>query len=216
MINLNVIPGRIKSMKLSDYFEIKNPEYEILKLTPIKSNRNTQTDKIAELVNKMHRKTDKLIYKENKKLIIEPQYKFMFYIYIEKQSVKFFAVIPKVYVNQFKVKFREIWRNIQIDVVDELPININECSKFQLSYKYDDALSLKVDLRDNSLLNANLSIVDIMEEGEIISILYNFIPTSSKESNYFRSNTYPKAIQRYKSAGKHPITGEKLIWKHLE
>ena len=67
MINLNVIHGRIKSMKLSDYFEIKNPEYEILKLTPTKSNRNTQTDKIAELVNKIYRKTDKLIYKENKK-----------------------------------------------------------------------------------------------------------------------------------------------------
>lgn len=190
---------KIKSIKISDYFEIRNPKYEILKLTPIKSNRNTQTDKIAELVNKMHRKTDKLIYKENKKLIIEPQYKFMFYIHIEKQSVKFFTVIPKIYVNQFKVKFREIWRNIQIDVVNELPININGCSKFQLSYKNDDALSLKVDLRDNSLLNANLSIVDIMEEGEIISILYNFIPTSEKESNYFRSNTYPRAIQRYKN-----------------
>ena len=190
---------KIKSMKISDYFEIKNPEYEILKLTPTKSNRNTQTDKIAELINKMHRKTDKLIYKENKKLIIEPQYKFMFYIHIEKHSVKFFAVIPKIYVNQFKVKFRETWRNIQIDIADELPININDCSKFQLSYKNDDTLSLKVDLRDNSLLNANLSIVDIMEEGEIISILYNFIPTSSKESNYFRSNTYPRTISRYKS-----------------
>ena len=190
---------KIKSIKISDYFEIRNPKYEILKLTPIKSNRNTQTDKIAELVNKMHRKTDKLIYKENKKLIIEPQYKFMFYIHIEKHSVKFFAVIPKVYVNQFKVKFREIWRNIQIDVVNELPININECSKFQLSYKNDDALSLKVDLRDNSLLNANLSIVDIMEEGEIAGIFHNFIPVSDKSNNYFRSNTYPKAIQRYKN-----------------
>ena len=38
-----------------------------------------------------------------------------------------------------------------------------------------------------------------MEEGEIISILYNFIPTAEKQSNYFRSNTYPKAIQRYKN-----------------
>lgn len=190
---------KIKNIKISDYFEIRNPEYEILKLTPTKSNRNTQTDKMAELVNKMHRKTDKLIYKENKKLIIEPQYKFMFYIHIEKHSVKFFAVIPKIYVNQFKVKFRTCWKNIQIDIVDKLPININECSKFQLSYKNDDALSLKVDLRDNSLLNANLSIVDIIEEGEIISILYNFIPTSEKQSNFFRSNTYPKAISRYKA-----------------
>lgn len=196
---LNIIPSKPKSMKLSDYFELRENNYEILRLIPTKSNRNIKTYQIAELVNKMYKKTDNLIYKENKKLIIEQQYKFSFYIHIEKQSIKFYAIIPTVYVNQFKVKFRTCWKNIQIDVVNELPININECSKFQLSYKNDDALSLKVDLRDNSLLNANLSIVDIMEEGEIISILYNFIPTSEKESNYFRSNTYPRAIQRYKN-----------------
>lgn len=190
---------KMKSIKLSDYFEIRNPKYEILKLTPTKSNRNNQTDKIAELVNKMYRKTDKLIYKENKKLIVEPQYKFMFYIHIEKYSVKFFTIIPKIYSNQFKVKFREIWKNIQIDTVDKLPIDINSCTKFQLSYKNDDALSLKVDLRDNSLLNANLSVVDIMKEGEVISILYNFIPVSEKSNNYFKINTYPKSIQKYKS-----------------
>lgn len=196
---LNIIPSKPKSMKLSDYFELRENNYEILRLIPTKSNRNIKTYQIAELVNKMYKKTDNLIYKENKKLIIEQQYKFSFYIHIEKQSIRFYAIIPTVYVNQFKVKFRTCWKNIQIDVVNELPININECSKFQLSYKNDDALSLKVDLRDNSLLNTNLSIVDIMEEGEIISILYNFIPTSSKESNYFRSNTYPRAIQRYKN-----------------
>lgn len=196
---LNIIPSKPKSMKLSDYFELRENNYEILRLIPTKSNRNIKTYQIAELVNKMYKKTDNLIYKENKKLIIEQQYKFSFYIHIEKQSIRFYAIIPTVYVNQFKVKFRTCWKNIQIDVVNELPININECSKFQLSYKNDDALSLKVDLRNNSLLNTNLSIVDIMEEGEIISILYNFIPTSSKESNYFRSNTYPRAIQRYKN-----------------
>lgn len=195
----NIIPSKPKSMKLSDYFELRENNYEILRLIPTKSNRNIKTYQIAELVNKMYKKTDNLIYKENKKLIIEQQYKFSFYIHIEKQSIRFYAIIPTVYVNQFKVKFRTCWKNIQIDVVNELPININECSKFQLSYKNDDALSLKVDLRDNSLLNANLSIADIMEEGEIISILYNFIPTSEKESNYFRSNTYPRAIQRYKN-----------------
>ena len=196
---LNIIPSKPKSMKLSDYFELRENNYEILRLIPTKSNRNIKTYQIAELVNKMYKKTDNLIYKENKKLIIEQQYKFSFYIHIEKQSIRFYAIIPTVYVNQFKVKFRTCWKNIQIDVVNELPININECSKFQLSYKNDDALSLKVDLRDNSLLNANLSIADIMEEGEIISILYNFIPTSEKESNYFRSKTYPRAIQRYKN-----------------
>ena len=188
-----------KSIKLSDYFGIKKNSYEILKLTPTKSNRNIKTYQIAELVNKMYRKTNKLIYKENKKLIIEQQYKFSFYIHIEKKSIKFYAIIPKIYSNQFKVKFREAWRNIQIDIVNGLPMNINECSKYQLSYKYNDVLSLKTDLRTNELLNSNLSITSIMEEGEMVGVFYNFIPVSDKSNNYFRSNTYPRAIQRYKN-----------------
>lgn len=188
-----------KSIKLSDYFDIKKNSYEILKLTPTKSNRNIKTYQIAELVNKMYRKTNKLIYKENKKLIIEQQYKFSFYIHIEKKSIKFYAIIPKIYSNQFKVKFREAWRNIQIDIVNGLPMNINECSKYQLSYKYNDVLSLKTDLRTNELLNSNLSITSIMEEGEMVGVFYNFIPVSDKSNNYFRSNTYPRAIQRYKN-----------------
>ena len=190
---------KIKSIKLSNYFEIRKNQYEILQLIPTKSNKNNQTDKIADLVNKMHRKTDKLIYKENKKLIIEQQYKFSFYIHIEKYSVKFYAIIPKIYLNQFKVKFRDTWKNIQIETVDELPIDVNQCTKYQLHYKYDDALSLKTDLRSNELLNSNLSITSIMEEGEITGLFYNFIPTSERESNYFRSNTYNNSIKKYKN-----------------
>ncbi len=188
---------KIKSIKLSDYFEIRENQYEILQLTPTKSNKNNQTDKIAELVNKMYRKTDKLIYKENKKLIIEQQYKFSFYIHIEKYSVKFYAIIPKIYLNQFKVKFRDTWKNIQIETVDELPIDVNQCTKYQLHYKYDDALSLKTDLRSNELLNSNLSITSIMEEGENTGLFYNFIPTSEKESNYFRAKIYKNSIKKY-------------------
>ena len=188
-----------KSLKISDYFELKKNKYEILKLTPTKSNRNIKTDKIAELVNKMYRRTDKLFYKENKKLIIEQQYKFSFYIHIEKKSIQFYTIIPVVYANQFKVKFRSTWKNLQIDTVDELPIDVNECTKYQLSYKCDDTLSLKTDLRTNELLNNNLSITTIMEEGEIAGLFYNFIPVSEKSNNYFKSNTYPKAIAKYKS-----------------
>lgn len=190
---------KIKSMKISDYFEFRQNQYEMLQLIPTKSNRNNQTDKIAELVNKMYRKTDKLIYKENKKVIIEQQYKFSFYIHIEKQSIKFYAIIPKMYINQFKVKFRDVWKNIQIETVNELPIDVNQCTKHQLSYKYDDALSLKTDLRTNELLNSNLSITTIMEEGEIAGVFYNFIPTSDKSNIYFKTNTYPNSIKRFKN-----------------
>lgn len=105
MLN-NVIIPKCKSMKVSDYFEYKKCEYVYLELIVTKANKNNNTEQIATLVNEMYRKTDKLIYKENKKLIIEQQYKFSFYIHIEKYSVKFYAIIPKMYLNKFKVKFQ--------------------------------------------------------------------------------------------------------------
>ena len=199
MINLNVIPGRIKSMKLSDYYEYRKCEYSIIQLIPTKSNRNNNTEQIAILINKIFKQSSKYIRQEGKRLIIEQNPKVSFYIHIKKQSVKFYFIIPKAYLNQFKVKFKEIWKSIEIKEVDNIPIDVNNCTKFDLHYKFDDSLSIAVDKRNNDLLNSNMSIVDILEENEEVGIFYNFIPTSEKESNYFRSNTYPKAIQRFKN-----------------
>lgn len=55
------------------------------------------------------------------------------------------------------------------------------------------------DKRNNDLLNANRSIVETLEEKESVGIFYNFIPTSEKESNYFRSITYKDAIKKFES-----------------
>lgn len=108
-------------------------------------------------------------------------------------------MIPKIFQNQFKTKFKEIWKNIEIKEVDNIPIDINSCTKFDLHYKYDDSLSLAVDKRNNDLLNANMTIVNMLEENEEVGIFYNFIPTSERESNYFRSNTYNNSIKKYKN-----------------
>ena len=199
MINFNVNIGKVKSMKLSDYYEYRKCEYSYVRLIPVKSNRNNNTEQIASLINKMFKQSSKYINQASKKLIITQKPKVSFYIHIQKTKVQFYFIIPKQFLNQFKVKFKEIWKSIEIKEVDNIPIDVNNCTKFDLHYKFDDSLSLAVDKRNNDLLNANMTIVDMLEENEFTGILYNFIPTSEKESNYFRSNTYPKAIQRFKN-----------------
>lgn len=197
MLNVNI--GKVKSMKLSDYYEYRKCEYSYVRLIPVKSNRNNNTEQIAILINKMFKQSSKYINQASKKIIITQKPKVSFYIHIQKTKVQFYFIIPKQFLNQFKVKFKEVWKNIEIKEIDNIPIDVNNCTKFDLHYKYDDSLSLAVDRRNNDLLNANMTIVDMLEENEFTGILYNFIPTSEKESNYFRSNTYPKAIQRYKN-----------------
>ena len=180
-------------------FEYKKCEYSCIQLIPIKSNKNNNTEQIASLINKMFKQSSKYIRQEGRRLIIEQKPKVSFYIHIQKNKVQFYFIIPKAYLNQFKVKFKEVWKNIEIKEVDNIPVNVNSCTKFDLHYKYDDALSLKVDKRDNDLLNANMTIVNMLEENEFTGILYNFIPTAEKQSNYFKSNIYPKSIQRFKN-----------------
>ena len=185
-------------MKLSDYYSIKRQEYITFKLIPTKSSRNNTTIGIAHLINSMYRSTNKLIYKENKKLIIETRLKASYYIHISKENISFYFIIPKIFQNQFKSKFSDTWKNVDIKVVDAIPVDINSCSKYQLYYKFDDALSLETDRRNNDLLSANLSTLEILQENEFIGVLYNFIPVSEKESNYFKKKS-SETIQRYKN-----------------
>ena len=44
---------------------------------------------------------------------------------------------------------------------------------------------MNTDKRNNELLNANLTIISDLKDKEQVGIIYNFIPTSAKQNNYF-------------------------------
>ncbi len=179
-----------------NFIEIKKDDYIILQIIPTKSNKNNKTDSIASLVNSMH---SKMFTIRNRKLNIKVPLKASYYIHITKSEVTFYFIIPKSSISRFKSKLSEVWKNVEIKEIEKLPINLNECTKYQLFYKMNDALSLNVDKRNNSLLNANMSVLEILESNESAGIFYNFIPTSERESNYFRSRDYIDIINRYKN-----------------
>ena len=189
---------KAKSMKLNDYVKVIKNEYVTVQIIPAKSNRNNNTDAIAQIINKMYLKANQLIIRENKKLIISTQMKASYYIHITKDKVEFYFIIPKIHITKFKTKFIEVWKNVEVKEVDRIPVDINKGTKYQLNYKYNDSLSLDVDKRSNDLLNANLSTLEILEAGESIGIFYNFIPTGERETNYFQVN-HNEIINKYKN-----------------
>lgn len=200
-----MIKKKTESIKLSKYIEIQKAEYTHIQVIPSKSCRNTNTDKILVLANTMYKKLDRLIRIENKKLIITSKLKLSYYIHITKRCTEFYFIVPTVFYSQVKTKLSETWKNVEIKKVNALPININDCTKYQLSYKLNDVLSLNVDKRSNSLLNANLSVLEILQDDEAVGIFYNFIPMSQKEQNYFKIssqealNNFRKGINLNKS-----------------
>lgn len=186
----------LKSIPIAKYFEIQSQEYVYLKLIPSKSIRNNRTYSILDLVNKMYLNINKLIKIEDNKLIIKTQLKASYYIHITKEKINFYFIVPKLFYSKFRVKFKEIWKSVEIKEVNSIPIITG--SQYQLIYKNKDFLSTSTDMRNNDLLSANLSAVELLQDGEEAGIVYNFLPTSEKQCNYFKS-TCQKFIREYKN-----------------
>ena len=190
--------NKVQILKMSEYLQIRRAEYVTVQLIPTKSSRNNTTSNIAALINKMFLHMSEVVKIENKKLIISTNMKASYYIHITKEEAQFYFIIPTIHLNTFKTKFAATWRNVEIKEVRDLPININNCTKYQLRYKYNDILSLDVDKRSNDLLNANMSILEVLESNESVGILYNFIPTGERENNFFKV-VYKDMINKYKN-----------------
>ena len=209
---------KIKPMKISDYVKVIKNEYITVQIIPSKSSRNNKTDTVAQIINKMYLKLNQLIRIENKKLVIQSQMKASYYIHITSEDVKFYFIIPQVHYIKFKTKLKELWKHIDMFEVENLPVDINSCTKYQLRYKMKDILSLDVDKRSNELLSANLSMIDILQEDnqEFIGILYNFIPTLEKHGKYFKIKSSRDLVDFKKGANlkrnKNPLDLLAITW----
>ena len=97
-----MLNNKVKSMTFSEYIQVVKNEYVTVQIIPAKSSRNNKTDTVAQIINKMHLKLDKLIRIEDKKLVIQQQMKASYYIHITSEEVKFYFIIPKVHYMRFK------------------------------------------------------------------------------------------------------------------
>lgn len=189
------------SIKFSNYLQIINPEYVYLKLTPNNSILNNFTHKIAKAINSLHKNILQNIKKERFKLVkflglkyfvlpyikecelptkwsFRVPTKVSFYVYMEKQRIDFYFIVPRHHLSIIKEKINDVWTNITVNEVETIPEFGEWATKYYLVYTKEDGLSLAVDRRTNELLESNLNIVDVMEEGDKAGIFYNFMPTS--------------------------------------
>lgn len=203
---------KVKSIKISDYFEIVNPKYVFFKLIPHSSCKNNSSDKLAQLVNKMYLDLTKRVYKDQQKIFFKTECKVSYYIYLEKSKAEFYFIIPVPYKRLFKEKISDTWRNVEIKEVNELPQFSKDATKYSLSYKKADALSLAVDKRNNDLLSSTLNIMDILESenNDKIGIIYNFVPSSPTILNSFKD--YHKEVMEKYRKNKPLDKNKKNIW----
>lgn len=184
------------SIKITDYFKINKPNYIYLKLISNTSVRNRNTSDIAAIINNCYKSILDRFENQSKGFSYSVPNKVSFIIDITNESADFYMLIPDIFVNEFKQKITEVFGKITIEESEPLKIN-KECTQYSLSYKKDDSFSLAVDRRDNDLLTANLSIMDILKDDDRVTIVYNFMPSSKYALNTW-SSYHKDMIKKYK------------------
>ena len=182
----NFMKNKQISIKMSDYFQINKPNYTYLRLIPSTSVKNNKACDIAEIINGIYVNINERFKRKNKGFSYDLPSKVMFIIDINKYNADFYLVIPSLHVKEFNQKLTEVFGKITIEEVDSIKGIRNDCTKYGLSYAKDDSLSLCVDKRDNDLLSANLSVMDVLQDKDRVVILYNFIPQSKMALNSWR------------------------------
>lgn len=168
---------------VSKYLELIKPSYVYLQITPHKSTRNYNSTNIAKAIQSTYKAINKRIKIENKKLNIETNFKISYVVDIRKPTkedsgTSFYFIVPKVYLNIIIEKIREIWSKVELNVVDKIKEFAAETVYYQLNYKKEDALSLQIDKKSNEPLNSILSVMEIMQEEDRVTLVYNFLPKS--------------------------------------
>ena len=174
------------SIKISDYFQINKPEYTYLKLIPSTSVKNNKACDIAAIINDIYVNINERFKRHNKGFSYDLPSKVSFIIDINEYDASFYLLIPTLHVKEFNQKLTEVFGKITIEKVEGIKGIRKDCTKYSLSYAKDDSLSLCVDRRDNDLLSANLSVMDVLKDDDRLVILYNFMPQSKMALNSWK------------------------------
>lgn len=214
---------KVKSIKLSDYFQIINTKQQLsyYRIIPHQSTRNYKSIDIAKAINRCYEDISKRIKKLESDFIfnyeIRSQTKVAYYIYISKdEGVQFYLILPTVYANMFLEKLSASWEKVEVKKVDDIPRLNDDCQKMSMEYKRDDALSLNIiDKKSCDLLERQLNVINMMQEGDRVGIYYNFNYKSQYKQLGFRTK-YNQTMDKIKDGKSiEKIKDNKSIGKML-
>lgn len=205
--------------------EVVKPDYVYLKLKPNNAIKNNNTHLIARTVANMYKSVWQSIIREEEKVFsvfnrdfgigtkwtLKRQGKVAYYVYIEKERIEFYFIVPLHYYAVMKERISGVWKGITVEVVEEIPRFSDDATKYQMVYEKEDGLSLATNRTNNDLLNASLNIVDLLEDGDKAGILYNFVPISQNGFKYAYAGALDKVKRGMPTDRKK--TGAKYLMK---
>lgn len=165
----------MKSIKMSDYFQIRNPSYITLQLVPSTSNRNYDTELIAQTIAQFSPEPVLRRLKKENKIFYDKPPKIVFITKILADDVFFYLLVPSIYQTLFTTEAMQIWKRVTIKELVDLP-KLNGDYNYALVYTKEDALSLKYNKKTNTPLNNIMMVKSFLKEDDEVNIINNFIP----------------------------------------
>ena len=184
----------VTSIPLDKWFQLVKPSYTYIKVIPDKSIRSNNTVNIAKAIKFTFKAINKRIKIEQKKLWFETNFKISYIIDISKNGVDFYFLVPIAFTSIIVEKIREIWPKATLEEVKEIEEHSKDAECYQVAYKKEDALSLNVDRRTAEPLNSILSVMEIMQDSDRITVIYNFLP----RGNGGWQAEYKETIKKFK------------------
>lgn len=197
-------------MKFSKFLQVVQPDYVFLRIKPNNAVRNQGTDKIARAIAALYKSAlanikieeHKLMKMFGKEFVIGTRYRYTlpakvaYFVYMESRKIEFYFIVPRQHLSYLREKMSDVWGAVTIEEVTELPQFGQKATRYQLLYEKEDALSLAIDRRSNDLLNSNLNAIELLEEGDKLAVLYNFIPGSQITWRHIYKATIEKVNRR--------------------
>lgn len=197
------LENRVQTMPINKYFEIVKPKYTIYKIIPHTSCRNYNSSSITSVMSTIKNR----IRKENKKYFIESRMKCSYLIDISKEDVCFYFIVPEQFKLLLRDKLEQTWDKATIEEVNHIKeFDINSIF-YEVKYKNNDALSLNIDTKSNTLLNNLFTVIEFMEETDRLTVFYNF----THANNYGWQVKSEKIHDKYMQNVKVPKTTTKGV-----
>lgn len=194
----------MKSIKFSDYFEFNNivNELSYYRVIPHQNTRNYKSIEVANVINRCYKELSDRVTKLEDSIKYDYSYKTQtkvaYFIYFNKKEVSFYLIIPNEFKSIFLEKISLTWDKVDIHQVHELPTFSDKCSKMAMQYTKDDSLSIDlIDKKSCDLLEAQLNVINMLQEGDRVGIYYNFNYIKPYKQLGFKTN-YNKAMDKIK------------------
>lgn len=212
---------KIKSIKLSDYIQVNNMSDNLTyyQIIPHQNTRNYKSIEIAKVINRCYQELSKRIKKLERDFKYEysPQTKVAYYIYVSKnEGIEFYLVVPTVYAKMFLEKLSLTWDKVEVKKVNDIPRFSDSCSKISMEYTREDALSCNIlDKKSNDMLNSQLNVIDMMQEGDRVGIFYNFNYKNQYNQLGFKTK-YNQTMDKIKNGKRiEKPNSSKSLWKYF-